>query len=994
MNGLPSFSEFFTALNGFAPLDWQTRLCERVLTDGWPSMIGVPTGLGKTACIDIAVYAIAVESALAPTDRRHPTRVWYVVNRRLLVDGGAERAEEIARRLAATRSATSNDEADALIAVADALRSRSHAQGVTGPLHASRLRGGYTGSELPLSTAQPAVLASTVPMYGSRLLFRGYGTSRYARPIEAALAGTDSLVLLDEAHLSRPLKVTTERLAECDASTRVVLPGTRSSPVIVQLTATGDDARDRFDLEPSDSEGDSVSARLVRQRIHAGKHVTAVSVPQRQLVRQITQCTLEQLQAHGQPIALAVFVNNPSLAVEVRGALESRLGTVAPGATIDVITGRMRPVDALAVRDRLLNGPTSVRAGRIRSDLNAHRIVIATQTLEVGADLDFDVLITQSAGRRAIVQRFGRLNRLGDMDDPATGIIVHASDVKSDPLYGTEPHEVYAAIESLGKADLSPARINEVIGDPRDLSTYVPELLSNHLDTYVKTSGFFEDVAPVDLFFDGFDLERSRARVQIAWRGHLPQSPQQTADGQRVDLVPPLHQGELVEVPLAEARELLRSPAMDTRRCWRVSDDRLSLETFDPAELRPGDQVVLPVTAGGYAADRGWDPRSTDPVTDLSPHGEDLVLVPEAVRTWLGPADEPVIEHAELVAALMTVPPRVAPKQVSRVLQEVIDEASVDDPVGHLTPVIDALDDAIEAQSEAGPLEGWIPSLELAQLFLNWLDGLGTGVSRLDTRGLVWSTTGAWIVRRVRDRDRVGWAELGDDAFDGLSNTGDPTELRLHMTRTGDRAERLASEIGLPPELCMAVRNAGRLHDLGKSDPRFQRWLGALDGEMRAKSGASSRDWRRDRVRAGWPSGGRHELLSVRFALELVRQPGFNRLLDPDPDLVLHLVASHHGRGRPGLIGVPDDSGGHFDLPISLLGVHDGDGEDRTVVVDGTLSSSDWDQPSRFASVNTRYGRRGVALLEAIVRQADWIESALGAGRNDEETDSRKGVRV
>ena len=38
-------------------------------------------------------------------------------------------------------------------------------------------------------------------MYGSRLLFRGYGSNQRLRVVDAAMAGTDSLVLLDEAHL-------------------------------------------------------------------------------------------------------------------------------------------------------------------------------------------------------------------------------------------------------------------------------------------------------------------------------------------------------------------------------------------------------------------------------------------------------------------------------------------------------------------------------------------------------------------------------------------------------------------------------------------------------------------------------------------------------------------------------------------------------------------------------------------------------------------------
>src|SRR5690606_14393303 len=92
-----TFERFFRAIRGVDPFPWQSRLASLAAEGAWPDVIGVPTGLGKTVAIDAAVWALASQAGTTPRERTAPTRVWYVVNRRLLVDG----AYEHGRRLAA-----------------------------------------------------------------------------------------------------------------------------------------------------------------------------------------------------------------------------------------------------------------------------------------------------------------------------------------------------------------------------------------------------------------------------------------------------------------------------------------------------------------------------------------------------------------------------------------------------------------------------------------------------------------------------------------------------------------------------------------------------------------------------------------------------------------------------------------------------------------------------------------------------------------------------
>ena len=102
-------------------------------------------------------------------------------------------------------------------------------------------------------------------MYGSRLLFRGYGSTLNRRPIDAAMAGTDSLVLLDEAHLAPHLRRLLAALPECAPGARAILGESRSTARITALTATGDPSGERFDLDAQDEANSDHRAAAARR---------------------------------------------------------------------------------------------------------------------------------------------------------------------------------------------------------------------------------------------------------------------------------------------------------------------------------------------------------------------------------------------------------------------------------------------------------------------------------------------------------------------------------------------------------------------------------------------------------------------------------------------------------------------------------------------------------------------------------------------------------
>src|SRR4051794_6877465 len=102
------FEQFFFELHKKHPFPWQTRLAAQVCEQGWPKVIDLPTASGKTACIDIALFALAARGNDAPR------RIFFVVDRRVIVSEARERAKRIAEALKGSEGATVRRVADEL----------------------------------------------------------------------------------------------------------------------------------------------------------------------------------------------------------------------------------------------------------------------------------------------------------------------------------------------------------------------------------------------------------------------------------------------------------------------------------------------------------------------------------------------------------------------------------------------------------------------------------------------------------------------------------------------------------------------------------------------------------------------------------------------------------------------------------------------------------------------------------------------------------------
>ena len=909
---MPTFAEFYRALNERDPFPWQRRLAEQVATTGqWPSEVGVPTGLGKTACLDIAVWWLASQADRAPAQRTAPTRIWWVVNRRLLVDSTAEHAERIANAFSDPDSANIvGRDREVVARVAQRLGSLSAAPSGS-PLDVIRLRGGVA-SGTPIDPSRPAVLLCTLPMYGSRLLFRGYGSNQRLRVVDAAMAGTDSLVLLDEAHLAPHLKALLPALADCTPGAHAALGEARSTPTITALTATGDAAGgQRFDLDHKDQADPVVRERLdavkpMELRVETGDSATRLADAALDLVRQAPA-----------PATCVVFTNTPKTARETFGRLRKQMAE----AEVLLLTGLTREREAQRVRARILDrdhGMAATRAAELRRQ--RYLIVVATQTLEVGADIDTEYLVTEACGVRALTQRLGRLNRLGRCRH-ARAAYVHLpppkpkrgrTDTGPDtwPVYGTEPARVLGRLQAARDADgtvnLSPRRVSEVLGPPQDLPGRAPEVLPGILWEWTKTTTPTSGEAPVEPYFSG--IAGPQYSVSLIWRVHVPE------DEER--LWPRATDREAVDVPIDEARDVLG--VEDLRR---LAADGMTVETTSGADLRPGDQLVLRSDRGLLDA-FGWNPAASGPVVDVSLAAQGLPLEAEAIERLCGVAVGGLIQTALGIAD-----------------DEDIDAAAR----------TEATEEILSAVRTAATPSGWDQK--------EWADF---------TAALSPQVVEA---RREVPRLRVmkPAPELLNGDFDETSLGADAVELDRHGQAVAARARAVARRIGLPSALADVVERAGRLHDIGKGDRRFQRWLDpeAARDVLLAKSHAQRHQWEAMRAAAGWPRGGRHEDLSARLVRAWLQQnPDWGGAAERD--LLLHLVISHHGKGRPLVPPVTDGT------PDAVSAVVAG----TSVTAPADLGIVDWQQPARFRRLSDRFGPWGLALLEAIVIRSDHAVSA------------------
>lgn len=1006
------FPAFIEEVFGRPPFTWQTDLVHQVLAEGrWPDVIDVPTGLGKTSMIDISLFVTACQSGVPEPSTLARRRIFFVVDRRIVVDEAKTHADLLARRI---NSAEKNSVTARVRSSLAALTGRSARTSV---VSVTRMRGGATWAANWLDRPdQIAIVLGTVDQVGSRLFFRGYAVGDRRRPLDAAFTGIDSLILVDEAHLARPMIQSMEAAFARD-STSIDIP----RATVIQLSATSAAPSGHvFALDADRHRHDAEAQR----RLNARKSLVLAETTKSKFVGMVSDCTEHLLRSQDATSTaphwkrVLIVCNTVDRARAVHSELEARRQRKsAPlDAPLLLLTGRTRAIEREAIVDEAV---ALFGVGRERSESAGPAILVATQTIEVGANLDADALITESAPWDSVVQRLGRLNRIGRFaedrrDSAGRAIVVHDGEALG-PVYGERRDRCWSTLQTLaGTApcnlatdaasthgmDVSPLACRTLTarmpGDALAEPAQAPILLTATLDAWTQTGPVPLVDPPLDAYLHGFD--GSLAPVTVLWRDRLTDFDGSTVHAEHADAllrsVPPLAEEQL-DVPLSAMRAW-----MSGRSSLAISDLDTGDLGIDPKgddnevevlamrardlggaaqswtwvrwqQLRPGDVVVVPSSAGGVD-EHGWNARSRSPVDDLS----ELAAVRRGrPRLYL---DADLGERLGLDAA------------ATATLATAIDDlkrADHDEESESLDHVKQALAAACRESIRPGATSPWT-LLDLTHL-ADWLDADSPRLVHVsNSPDTAIGDPSRWAIATVLTGGKVPTETDSPVSSGAFMDDGDPAgtsvggrvALSQHHRNVAARAEEICQVLGLNPLLTQTVTLAARWHDIGKVERRFQAMLhggnhlAALGAEEPlAKSGMNPDDrrmWARARELSRLPRGARHEAWSASLLRARLRDSWPST--DIDVELLIHLVASHHGHARPWLPPVFDSEGTKESMEITA------DVDGVTIGV-ATADTVDVDQPQRFAVLNERYGRWGVALLESIVRCADMTVSSEGS---------------
>jgi len=579
---------FARAMEGTRPYPYQ----ERLATEAWPDMVDIPTGLGKTAAISLAwLYKRGwrTDGKHVPPDEQTPRHLVWCLPMRVLVEQTEANLRNWLERLGVLGQA------------GEANRVAVHV-----------LMGGEVGLQQASWATHPeqdAILIGTQDMLLSRALMRGYGMSRYQWPMHYGLLHNDALWIFDEVQLMGPALATTTQLEAfrrglgtfrrsrsiwCSATLR---PGWLAT---VDFRSEVESGLSRLALGEDDR-----SAPAVTRRTQAPKGVSR-AVPvlgkvdkagEANYIRELAEQILEQHETGEQTL---VILNR----VERAQALFEALGERDDSTDRLLLHARFRPHERRDIEYRMRQVPAG-----------AGRIVIATQAVEAGVDIDSRVMFTELAPWSSLVQRFGRCNRAGDFEQ-AKIFWIDLDETAKDVALPYEPTDLVEARDQLvGLESAAPVALPAVERGPDTPHVLRRRDFLKLFNTDPDLSGFDIDVSP-------YIRDTGTPQTQVFWRDIAAERYQYQAEPFRDELCP----ASLTQVRAHLARKFPAKVARRLKRerpsAWRLDplgagEEARWERVQGPEDIRPGQVLLLATEEGGYDSRLGFRAALHEPVAPV-----------------------------------------------------------------------------------------------------------------------------------------------------------------------------------------------------------------------------------------------------------------------------------------------------------------------------------------------------------------------------------------
>lgn len=610
-----SFEGYFEKSVGQTCFGFQARFAREL-----PSLVNVPTGLGKTA-MAVVGWLWRRFGANAEVRSQTPRRLVYCLPMRVLVEQTRDNAGRWLKHLR-----------EAGLVACDAT------------VHV--LMGGEDEDDWDIHPERDAIIIGTQDMLLSRALNRGYAASRSRWPMQFGLLHTDCLWVFDEIQLMGSGLATTAQLEAFrrilprnDAEAATNGHGCRS--VWMSATMQSDWLKTvdfnervadlvRLELNYEDHKNSEVARRWTASK--PLKKAQAAMGDSKALASEIRQ-------AHKSGTRTIVVVNTVARACALYEALkkgldgasafaaasvkqsrrqqseavpaQSNAGTNAPKPSLVLLHSRFRPADrAKRVEEALAN----IKPG------SPGTIIVSTQVIEAGVDVSATTLFTELAPWASLVQRFGRCNRRGEENEYASVQLIDLPTKDADAEKLRHPYELAelrAASQELDK--LKDVGLKSLDSHRQGLSAVAQEALFPYQHIHVirrrDLIDLFDttpDLAGNDIDIDRFVREVEDSDVRVFWRawerpkGHEPPPADEPAP----------HREELCPAPISEFRDFAKKHA---GQVWQWDFLDATWEKANGDRIAPGQVFLIHANSGAYSADQGWNQASTIRVEPVAP---------------------------------------------------------------------------------------------------------------------------------------------------------------------------------------------------------------------------------------------------------------------------------------------------------------------------------------------------------------------------------------